>query len=38
MSKIVKPLIESGQLRLTMPDKPKSAKQMYVKKEDKLIK
>lgn len=31
MSKIVQPLIDSGQLKLTMPEKPKSVKQMYIK-------
>ena len=31
MSKIVQPLVEEKQLRLTLPDKPKSAKQMYVR-------
>ena len=31
MSKIVQPLIGSGKLEMTLPDKPKSAKQMYVK-------
>ena len=31
MSKIVQPLIYSNQLRLTLPEKPKSSKQMYVK-------
>jgi len=31
MSKIVQPLVDAGQIRLTLPDKPKSAKQMYVK-------
>lgn len=33
MSKLVKPLLESGQLRLTMPDKPKSPSQKFVKTE-----
>lgn len=31
MSKIVQPLIDEGLLKLTMPDKPKSSKQRYVK-------
>ena len=31
MSKIVQPLIDSWQLKLTIPSKPKSSKQMYVK-------
>ena len=31
MSKIVQPLIDDKRLRLTMPEKPKSVKQMYVK-------
>lgn len=31
MSEIVAPLVESGKLRLTMPDKPKSSNQKYVK-------
>ena len=31
MSKIVQPLIDANQLRLTLPEKPKSSKQMYVK-------
>jgi ATP-dependent DNA helicase RecG len=31
MSKIVQPLIDDGKLRLTMPDKPKSPRQMYVR-------
>ena len=29
MSKIVQPLVDSGKLELTLPGKPKSAKQMY---------
>lgn len=31
MSKIVQPLIDSGKLKQTIPDKPKSSKQRYVK-------
>ncbi len=31
MSKIVQPLVEQGEIKLTMPDKPKSSKQRYVK-------
>ena len=31
MSKIVQPLIDSERLKMTMPEKPKSAKQRYVK-------
>lgn len=30
MSKIVQPLVDAGALKLTLPDKPKSAKQKYV--------
>lgn len=32
MSKIVQPLIDSGELIMTMPDKPKSVNQRYVRK------
>ena len=32
MSKIVQPLIDDGKIALTLPDKPKSSKQRYVKK------
>jgi len=32
MSKIVQPLIDDGQIALTLPDKPKSSKQRYVRK------
>ena len=31
MSKIVQPLIDAGRLKLTMPEKPKSTNQMYVR-------
>jgi len=31
MSKILQPLVDVGQIRLTMPDKPKSVKQTYVR-------
>ncbi len=31
MSQIVAPLVNAGQLKLTMPDKPRSSKQRYVK-------
>ena len=31
MSKIVQPMLDAGKLKLTMPEKPKSVKQMYVK-------
>ena len=31
MSHIVQPLLESGALKLTLPEKPKSSKQRYVK-------
>ena len=31
MSKIVQPLLDAHKLALTMPDKPKSSKQRYVK-------
>ena len=34
MAKIVQPLIDSGDLVMTMPDKPKSVNQRYVKKSD----
>lgn len=33
MSKIVQPLIDSGELVLTIPDKPKSVNQRYVKRK-----
>lgn len=32
MSKIVQPLIDDGKIALTLPDKPKSSKQRYVRK------
>ena len=32
MAKIVQPLIESGEFIMTMPDKPKSVNQRYVRK------
>jgi len=32
MSKIVQPLIDDGEIALTLPDKPKSSKQRYVRK------
>jgi len=32
MSQIVQPLIAEGKLEMTIPDKPKSQKQRYVKK------
>ncbi len=32
MSKIVQPLIDAGKIALTLPDKPKSSKQRYVRK------
>ncbi|MDE7288364.1 MAG: hypothetical protein K2N71_02515 [Oscillospiraceae bacterium] len=32
MAKIVQPLIDSGELIMTMPDKPKSVNQRYVRK------
>lgn len=31
MSAIIQPLVDSGKLKLTIPDKPKSSKQQYVK-------
>ena len=31
MSQIVNPLVESGKLKMTMPEKPKSPKQQFVK-------
>ena len=31
MSKIVQPLLDAGKLALTIPDKPKSSKQRYVR-------
>ena len=31
MSHIVQPLLDSGALKLTLPEKPKSSKQRYVK-------
>ena len=31
MSQILKPLVKSGKLKMTMPDKPKSSKQRFVK-------
>lgn len=31
MSQIVQPLVESGKLKLSIPDKPKSSKQTYIK-------
>lgn len=34
MSKIVQPLIDDGKIALTLPDKPKSSKQRYVRRYD----
>ena len=34
MDSIVKPLVESGQLKLSLPDKPKSSKQTYYTAKD----
>ena len=31
MAQIIQPLVEEGILKLTLPDKPKSSKQRYVK-------
>lgn len=33
MTKYIHPLVEDGRLRMTIPDKPKSKKQKYVKAE-----
>ena len=32
MSKIVQPMIDDGKIALTLPDKPKSSKQRYVRR------
>jgi ATP-dependent DNA helicase RecG len=29
--KVIKPLLDNGKLKMTIPDKPKSIKQKYVK-------
>lgn len=34
MSQMVQPLVDDGRIRLTMPEKPKSSKQRYVKSEE----
>ncbi len=31
MMQIVQPLIDSGKLKLTLPEKPKSSKQKFIK-------
>ena len=31
LKQLIAPLVECGKLKLTMPDKPKSSKQKYVK-------
>jgi len=36
MDSIVQPLLESGRLKMTLPDKPKSSKQTYVKVESQI--
>ena len=33
MANVVNPLIEAGKLKMTLPEKPKSSKQKYVKTE-----
>lgn len=33
--KYLKPLLKTGELEMTIPDKPNSSKQMYVAKEQK---